>query len=187
MKLISRNFFLLFINWLFTFFYRAGFAIVLGIGIVSFIKFLLYVIFVDCIGVGICIATILWFVSNKMLLKSQSTELDVEWGFCFDVHLNAFFPLLVILHFIQLFFYSILISKPWFIATLFGNTLWYVIVHFFHEINFTKFFEFRISGWWLLDITCTSLFWVTIPYIFWNGQNYFYTHLFHSFLYIWVL
>ena len=126
-------------------FYRAGFAIVLGIGIVSFIKFLLYVIFVDCIGVGICIATILWFVSNKMLLKSQSTELDVEWGFCFDVHLNAFFPLLVILHFIQLFFYSILISKPWFIATLFGNTLWYVIVHFFREINFTKFFVKIIS------------------------------------------
>merc|ERR1719367_1430787 len=123
----------------------AGFAIVLGIGIVSFIKFLLYVIFVDCIGVGICIATILWFVSNKMLLKSQSTELDVEWGFCFDVHLNAFFPLLVILHFIQLFFYSILISKPWFIATLFGNTLWYVIVHFFREINFTKFFVKIIS------------------------------------------
>ena len=128
------------INWLFTFFYRAGFAIVLGIGIVSFIKFLLYVIFVDCIGVGICIATILWFVSNKMLLKSQSTELDVEWGFCFDVHLNAFFPLLVILHFIQLFFYSILISKSWFVATLFGNTLWYVytiqLFVYLHNLSF---------------------------------------------------
>merc|ERR1719445_2435587 len=41
----------------------AGFSIVLGIGFVSFLKFLLYVIFVDCIGVGLCIATIIWFVS----------------------------------------------------------------------------------------------------------------------------
>ena len=69
-------------------YFRAGFAIVLGIGIINFIKFLLYVIFVDCIGVGIMIATILWFVSNKVLLKSSNTELDVEWGFCFDVHLK---------------------------------------------------------------------------------------------------
>jgi len=122
----------------------AGFAIVLGIGIVSFIKFLLYVIFVDCIGVGICIATILWFVSNKMLLKSQSTELDVEWGFCFDVHLNAFFPLLVILHFIQLFFYSILISKPWFIATLFGNTLWLVAIGYYLYITFLGYHSLHI-------------------------------------------
>ena len=27
---------------------------------------------------------------------------DVEWGYAFDVHLNAFFPLLMILHFFQL-------------------------------------------------------------------------------------
>ena len=27
---------------------------------------------------------------------------DVEWGYAFDIHLNAFFPLLMILHFFQL-------------------------------------------------------------------------------------
>jgi len=27
---------------------------------------------------------------------------DVEWGYAFDVHLNAFFPLLMILHLFQL-------------------------------------------------------------------------------------
>lgn len=71
------------------FFCRAGFAMVLGIGLASFIKFLLYVIFVDCIGVGICIATVMWFVSNKFLLKANNTmEIDVEWGYCFDVHLK---------------------------------------------------------------------------------------------------
>ena len=67
----------------------AGFAVVLGIGFVSFVKFLLYVIFVDCIGVGLVIATMLWFVSNKFLLKNaNNVDIDVEWGYCFDVHLK---------------------------------------------------------------------------------------------------
>lgn len=37
-------------------------------------------------------------------MKSPSKNFDVEWGYAFDVHLNAFYPLLVILHFLQLFF-----------------------------------------------------------------------------------
>ena len=34
--------------------------------------------------------------SNRFLRKVQ--DQDVEWGYCFDVHLNAFFPCLVLLH-----------------------------------------------------------------------------------------
>lgn len=44
------------------------------------------------------------FISNKYLLKHPGRDFDVEWGYAFDVHLNAFYPLLVILHFLQLFF-----------------------------------------------------------------------------------
>ena len=74
---------------------------------------------------------------------------DVEWGFCFDVHLNAFFPILVILHFLQLFVYHTLIGEigisykaslqivhftssksfsesDWFLSTLLGNSMWMV-------------------------------------------------------------
>lgn len=43
-------------------------------------------------------------VTNRYLLKQPSRNFDVEWGYAFDVHLNAFYPLLVILHFLQLFF-----------------------------------------------------------------------------------
>ena len=43
-------------------------------------------------------------ITNKYLLKHPSRNFDVEWGYAFDVHLNAFYPLLVILHFLQLFF-----------------------------------------------------------------------------------
>lgn len=113
-----------------------GFSLVLGIHFLGFIKFLLYVIFVDCIGVGLLIATALWAISNKFLVKPSFRDQDVEWGFAFDVHLNAFFPILVILHFVQLFFYGILISKPWFFATLFGNTLWLVALGYYIYITF---------------------------------------------------
>lgn len=43
-------------------------------------------------------------VTNKYLMKHPNKDYDVEWGYAFDVHLNAFYPLLVILHFLQLFF-----------------------------------------------------------------------------------
>jgi hypothetical protein len=49
---------------------------------------------------------------------------------------SAFFPLLVILHFVQLFFYNILISREWFVATLFGNSLWLVAIAYYVYITF---------------------------------------------------
>ena len=57
---------------------------------------------------------------------------------------SAFFPLLVILHFIQLFFYSILISQPWFIATLFGNLLWLIAIGYYLYITFLGYHSLHI-------------------------------------------
>jgi hypothetical protein len=65
-------------------------------------KFVIWVIFIDCIGVGVLIASIYWYISNKFLLRNPNSNVDVEWAYCFDVHLNAFFPLLAILHVFQL-------------------------------------------------------------------------------------
>lgn len=66
------------------------------------VKFVIWVVFVDCIGVGLVIASIYWLVSNKFLIKNPKLNFDVEWAYCFDVHLNAFFPLITVLHIIQL-------------------------------------------------------------------------------------
>merc|ERR1719495_551975 len=109
----------------------AGFSLVLEIHFVGFIKFLLYVIFVDMIGVGLAISTFLWYVSNKFLMKPSSRDKDVEWGFAFDVHLNAFFRILIILHFAQLFVYHALIERDWF-----GNTLWLIAISYYIYITF---------------------------------------------------
>lgn len=54
----------------------------------------------------------------------------------FIIFFSAFFPLLVILHFVQLFFYHILISQDWYVATLFGNSLWLVALIYYVYINF---------------------------------------------------
>lgn len=100
------------------------FALVLKLSFGGFIAFFLWVIFVDCIGVGLVIATLLWLgfiifnvnnticrtISNRYLRKV--TDQDVEWGYCFDVHLNAFFPLLIMLHVIlPLLFYGIIFKN----------------------------------------------------------------------------
>ncbi|XP_038056636.1 protein unc-50 homolog [Patiria miniata] len=113
-----------------------GFAIVLRLGFLQFLKFLLWVVFVDCIGVGLLIATILWFVANRYLRVSVPIRQDVEWGFAFDVHLNAFFPLLIILHVVQLFLYIPLIDGNGFLSTLLGNTLWLIAITYYIYVTF---------------------------------------------------
>lgn len=112
-----------------------GFALVLRLGFIQFIVFLLYVIFVDCIFAGIIIATIFWYVLNKYF-RHNTNDLDVEWGYAFDVHLNAFFPPLILLHFCQLFFYNGLISHEWFASRFLGNTFWLVACSYYVYITF---------------------------------------------------
>ena len=79
-----------------------AFGLVLNLHAVGILKFICWVIFVDCISVGLLIATLYWYIANRFLLKNPKNGIDVEWAYCFDIHLNAFFPLLVILHILQL-------------------------------------------------------------------------------------
>ncbi|XP_036396052.1 protein unc-50 homolog isoform X2 [Megalops cyprinoides] len=115
-----------------------GFGFVLDMGLVETLKLLLWVVFIDCIGVGLLISTLMWVVTNKYLMKHQSKDYDVEWGYAFDVHLNAFYPLLVILHFLQLFFINhiVVINSDWFLGYFVGNTLWLTAIGYYIYITF---------------------------------------------------
>uniref|UniRef100_G3PPP5 Unc-50 inner nuclear membrane RNA binding protein n=1 Tax=Gasterosteus aculeatus aculeatus TaxID=481459 RepID=G3PPP5_GASAC len=115
-----------------------GFGLVLDMGVLETLKLLLWVVFVDCIGVGLLISTLMWVISNKYLLKQPSRNFDVEWGYAFDVHLNAFYPLLVILHFLQLFFINhiVVINSDWFVGCFVGNTLWLIAIGYYLYITF---------------------------------------------------
>ncbi|GAB1284893.1 Protein unc-50 homolog [Apodemus speciosus] len=121
-----------------------GFGFVLDMGFFETIKLLLWVVFIDCVGVGLLISTLMWFISNKYLVKRQSRDYDVEWGYAFDVHLNAFYPLLVILHFIQLFFINHVILTDTFIGYLVGNTLWLIAVGYYIYVTFLGYSDFAI-------------------------------------------
>jgi hypothetical protein len=95
---------------------------------------------------ALLVASIMWIIANKFL-KEESEPLDVEWAYSFDVHLNAFFPPLIILHFIQLIFYNALFSQDWFAARFLGNTLWLLAFGYYIYISFlgynSEFMIFR--------------------------------------------
>ena len=95
-----------------------------------------WVIFVDCIGVGLLIAGILSILSNRFLRYpgGEKHYERVEFGYAFDVHLNAFFPLLLILHLVQLMYF--LFDNSSFAARFFGNTIWLIALMYYLYITF---------------------------------------------------
>ncbi|XP_039252943.1 protein unc-50 homolog [Styela clava] len=113
-----------------------GFGLTMGLSWFKIFKLLLWVVFIDCIAVGILIATAMWLISNKYLVRYIKGGADVEWAYAFDVHLNAFFPVLMILHCLQLFFINPLIVKDWFLSVLVGNTFWLAALGYYVYITF---------------------------------------------------
>ena len=115
------------------------FAIILNYSFGGFVLFLLSLIFLDCIGCGVIVSTCLWFVVNRRLRRPNCLDQDVEWGYAFDVHLNAFFPPLIILHIFQLFYYYLFhdaIGHTWFIGLFLGNTMWLAAIGYYVYITF---------------------------------------------------
>jgi len=111
------------------------FGVVMSLSFFNIIKFVIWVVFIDCIGVGLLIASIYWYISNRFLLKNPNSNQDVEWAYCFDIHLNAFFPLLTILHVLQLPFLMTIINHDWYISAIIGNTFWLVgISYYFYNL-----------------------------------------------------
>lgn len=98
------------------------------------------------------------FITNRYL-RIDRTQ-DVEWGYAFDIHLNAVFPPLIIVHILQLFLYNgeishifrlvkytieqylmcfifaALINNNTFTARFLGNTFWFIAVIYYIYITF---------------------------------------------------
>lgn len=112
-------------------------ALVFGLSFVNFLGFFLWVVFIDCILVGCLIATLLWWISNSYLRAKQpfAVEEEVEWAYAFDIHCNAFFPLLLILHVLQLFLIGI-INKEWFFSAFVADTMWMIALSYYFYITF---------------------------------------------------
>lgn len=142
---------------------------VLTLSFRHFFLFLLYVIFIDCIGIGLVIATFFWFVTNTFM-KPKSNPQDVEWAYCFDIHLNAFFPPLVLLHFIELFFKQI-IDNDYFFGLFLGNTFWLCACVYYFYITFLGYNALQILKnlkYFLLPIPCIFMVYIVSLCIHWN-------------------
>ena len=75
------------------------FGIVMGVGLWDIIELILWVTFVDFIFFGMIVASSMYFLCNKYLSLNNNNEL--EWAYCFDIHINAFFAVFIILHMAQ--------------------------------------------------------------------------------------
>merc|ERR1712151_172932 len=109
------------------------FGFLMGLNFWNTMKLLAWIVAIDCIGCGIVIATSLRWFANKYL-RTASTE-DVEWAYAFDVHLNAFIPLLMILHGIQLIFVAIMNQNSYF-SSMINNTFWFIALSYYFYITF---------------------------------------------------
>ncbi|KAF9527433.1 UNC-50 [Crepidotus variabilis] len=103
-------------------------GIVYSYGLLEILNIAMLMILRDFLSTGVLVASLLWFVSNRLLISppSHSTPADsrVEWGYAFDVHTNAFFPLFLALYFAQLFLLPIIMKNNW-VCLFVGNTLYF--------------------------------------------------------------
>ncbi|KAF8358329.1 unc-50 [Pristionchus pacificus] len=145
------------------------FALALGLSFGGFLRFFAWVVFIDCIGVGCVVATTLWFISNRFLRKAK--DQDVEWGYCFDVHLNAFFPMLVLIHVLLPLIYIPLIDYDGFLAAFLGNTVWFAGLVYYVYITFLGYtalpYLYR-THYFLYPITFGFIFYVATVTACWN-------------------
>ena len=105
-----------------------AFTFVLNLKFMGFIKFLLYALFVDCIAISATLSTISWFILKHYFWKPKCLSNNLEWGYVFDFHLNAYFAFLVIHNIFQLMFYSVFNIENLLLSRVFGNILWVISI-----------------------------------------------------------
>ncbi|KAF9093426.1 Protein unc-50 [Mortierella sp. AM989] len=112
-------------------------GLVYGHGMMGILKMVLYMVFVDFVVIGVVVATVCWTIANRLLARASvySTDQSVEWQYAFDIHCNAFMPVIMILYIIQMVFMGILVKDFW-ICTVLGNTLYMAAVVYYCYITF---------------------------------------------------
>ncbi|KAF1808918.1 UNC-50 family protein [Eremomyces bilateralis CBS 781.70] len=162
------------------------------------VKITLVFIFIHFIGLSLLASTIAYFLVGRLLgpgvpglpgrrrqgLFAQPGESDpLEFGYCFDVSIRAFFPVWVFLYVIQ-FLLMPVIARDYWVSLFFGNTLYllafgyYTIVMFlgYNALPFLHHTELLLSPIVVLAILWfASLFGFSLPRhlapILWAGAK----------------
>merc|ERR1719277_1200607 len=113
-----------------------SYGIALQVRPMGVLRILVQFICVHFLLVGVFIATLAWFISNKYL-RVQSfhgVEQRMEWMYAFDIHCNSFFPLFLVLYVIHYFLLPFLI-QPTLAATVISNLLYAVALCYYSYIT----------------------------------------------------
>ncbi|KAF9350956.1 Protein unc-50 [Mortierella sp. AD094] len=112
-------------------------GLVYGHGMMGILRMVLYMVFVDFVVIGVVVATVCWTIANRFLARASvySTDQSVEWQYAFDIHCNAFMPVIMLLYIIQMVFMKILVKEFW-ICTVLGNTLYMTAIVYYCYITF---------------------------------------------------
>lgn len=129
-----------------------GWSLVYARSVGKFIKLIFHMVVVDFLLVGFIVSAFGWIISSKLLLDSNMKEgssfstddllhriipfnSPVEWAYCFDVHCNSYLLIWAFLYLIELVLLPILRLDNY-IATLSGNTLYFVALAYYFVISF---------------------------------------------------
>ncbi|XP_023953975.1 protein unc-50 homolog [Bicyclus anynana] len=149
------------------------FALGMSLSWGQLVLFVLFVVFVDFIGTGILVSTFFWFISNKYLSAAGAGG-DVEWGYAFDVHINAFFPPLSLLHFFQILLFLVLhnlLSHRGFLACFVSNTFWLASIVYYLYITFLGYSNLPMiknARVFLLPLPALFMFYIGTLLANWN-------------------
>ncbi|UYV81058.1 UNC50 [Cordylochernes scorpioides] len=106
-------------------------------------------VYIDFFCLALIITTLFWYITNHYLKDPTLEEGDdIEWGYCFDVHINSYVPFATILD-LYLIFYSCFLtpdSPNYRIVTILGNTMWMVALLYYLYINFMGYAYFALTN-----------------------------------------
>ena len=117
----------------------------------------------------------MWLISNNFFLSQRHDGSPVEWAYAFDVHLNALFPLLIILHGIQLLLFGgkelsvliqvlfhlyVVLDQPYFLSLFLSNSLWLVAFFYYIYITFLGYSSKLTCYWYFF---CNSVSFLALP------------------------
>jgi len=151
------------------------FGIMVSLPVLDMLYVMLWMVCIDCIGFGMLTATVFWYFGNKFLLNHPRTKgNELEWGFCFDVHLNSFYPFLVVVHLLQLPFLPFIVGKTSFVPVLFGNAFWLLAFGYYWYITFLGYNiqpQLQKSHIYLAPLVVVAIFYLISILIGWNWTN----------------
>ncbi|ORZ16699.1 UNC-50 family-domain-containing protein [Lobosporangium transversale] len=141
-------------------------GLVYGHGMMGILRMMLYMVFVDFVVIGLIVATICWTIANRFLTRVSvySTDQTVEWQYAFDIHCNAFMPVIALLYIIQMVFMKVLLKDFW-ICSLLGNTLYLTAIVYYCYITFLGYNALpfvRHPEMFLYPITIFVIFYVIV-------------------------